>query len=147
MGADVGVGAGVVTTVVVAGMVEVVGEVVVVLGPGFGRSPGFGVVMTGRGVVGSGASVVGVVDDGTEELVGGVTLRRGAGGTIAGLLGSLTSLPMIAVNSQRNGLLGARRTLASVRPSSFFVAADASNSISFSMGAFSPRASLVQTIL
>jgi hypothetical protein len=86
------------------------------------------VVVGASGVVVVGAGVVDGVERGvggggaTTEVVGdGVTPRRGAGGTMAGLLGALTSLPTAAVSSQRRGFRGARRIAVSKRPSSFFV--------------------------
>lgn len=127
-------GTGVATVVAGGGVVDVVA------GAGCGRVPGFGAVTTGLGNVVIGA-VVGVAEVGTVVVGRGATPRRGPGGTIAGLLGALTSLPMIAVSSHRSGLAGASRTFASVRPSSFFVVVGSSNSISFSMGALSPRGS------
>lgn len=117
----------------------------VVVGAGCGRLPGFGVVTTGVVTPGLGwvvaGAVVGVADVGTVVVGAGITPRRGPGGTMAGLLGALTSLPMIAVSSQRSGFAGASSTFASVRPSSFFVVVGSSNSISFSMGALSPSGS------
>lgn len=82
------------------------------------------VVVGASGVVVVGAGVVDGVEGGggaTEVVGDGVTPRRGAGGTMAGLLGALTSLPMAAVSSQRRGFRGARRIAVSKRPSSFFV--------------------------
>jgi hypothetical protein len=120
-----------------------------------GRLPGLGNVTTGRGSVLAGAAVVagepgtvvGVTGFGTVVVGAMITPRRGPGGTIAGLLAALTSLPIIATSSQRSGLTGASNTFASVRPSSFLVVVGSSNSISFSMGAFSPRGSWRQVIL
>lgn len=143
-GAVVAVVAGGIVVVVVVGdgaKVVVAGVDTVVVGAGCGRLPGFGVGVTGRATVVSGASVVGVGEPGTDVVGVGSEPRRGAGGTIAGLLGAPMSLPMMAVNSQRSGLAGANSTFASMRPSSFFVVVGSSNSISFSIGAFSPRAS------
>ena len=152
---DVGVGAGDVVGDGVATVDEDAGTVTVVEGAGCGRLPGFGVVTTGLGSVGAGASVVGV--DGTLVfgafgsgivVVGdGVAPRRGAGGTIVGLLAALASLPTNAVRSHRRGLLGTRSTAVSMRPSSFWVVDDSSNSISFSMGALLPSGSWRQVIL
>jgi hypothetical protein len=148
-------GAGVV--VVGAG---VAGGATVVVGAGVmvvvvGRLPGLGNVTTGRGGVVTGAAVfvgepgtvVGVTGFGTVVVGAMITPRRGPGGTIAGLLAALTSLPIIATSSHRSGLAGASSTFASVRPSSFLVVVGSSNSISFSMGAFSPSGSWRQVIL
>lgn len=111
----------------------------VVVGNGCGRLPGLGVVTTG--------AAVGVGDAGTVVGGAGITPRRGPGGTMAGLLGALTSFPMSAASSQRRGFAGARSTVASMRPSSFLVVVGSSNSISFSIGAFSPSASWRHVIL
>lgn len=142
-------GAGGATVVVVPGA-----GAAVVVGAGCGRLPGFGVVTTGvvtpgLGMVVTGAPVVGVegtVDPGA-VVVGGVRPRRGAGGTMAGLLDALVSLPTMAAISQRSGLLGASSTAVSIRPSSLRFVDGSSNSISFSTGALLPSGSSRHVIL